>query len=99
MSKINSEIEKLLILYTHIDKKEIIENIAPELEESVFQVIDDILNLDIYNAIKKIDIILGDTNIYAFYNNIIANLRTSIYILKLKKIQIPSSQISEILNL
>jgi DNA polymerase III delta subunit len=58
MTKINSEIEKLLINFDYINTKEIIENIAPELEESIFQIIDDILNCNIINAIKKIDIIL-----------------------------------------
>lgn len=85
LSKIISEIDKLLITYNKIDSKEIIENIKPELEESIFLVIDDILNNKINDAIKKIDIILNDTNIYALYNNLIANLRTSVFILKLKE--------------
>ncbi|MDD2871336.1 MAG: hypothetical protein PHS49_05070 [Candidatus Gracilibacteria bacterium] len=99
LSKIINEIEKLLIYYDHIDKKEVVENIMPELEESIFQVIDDILNKHILEAIKKIDIILNDTVIYAFYNNLLANLRTSVYIMKLKESGKKSSEISQILDL
>ncbi len=84
IEKIESEIEKLLILKDIIKKEDIIENITPELEESIFQLIDDILNLRKTEAIKKIDIILNDTNVYLFYNNLLANLRANLYIMKLK---------------
>lgn len=99
LTKIISEIEKLIITFDYIDKKEIVENIMPELEESIFQVVDNILNLDITNAIKKIEIILNDTNVYAFYNNLIANLRTNIYIYHLKKLGKSSQEIGKILEL
>ncbi len=99
ISKIVSEIEKLLISYDYIDKKEIVEHIIPELEESIFQVVDDLLNLHINNAVKKIEIILNDTNIYAFYNNLIANLRTNTYIFHLKKLWKNAPEISQILDL
>jgi DNA polymerase III delta subunit len=75
----------LLIIYQFIDEKEIVENIFPELEESVFQIIDEILNLKIINAIEKIKNLTNEINIYAFYNNLLANLRANIFILKLKK--------------
>ena len=99
LNKIVSEIDKLLIIYQRIDSKEITENILPELEESIFQVIDDILNKNTNQAIVKIDTILNDTNIYAFYNNLIANIRTNIYILKLKKLGKSSPEIWTTLNL
>ncbi|MDR3150957.1 MAG: hypothetical protein LBU14_05230 [Candidatus Peribacteria bacterium] len=75
----------MLIIYQFIDEKEIVENIFPELEESVFQIIDEILNLKIINAIEKIKNLTNEINIYAFYNNLLANLRANIFILKLKK--------------
>ncbi|MDR2411380.1 MAG: hypothetical protein LBD88_02045 [Candidatus Peribacteria bacterium] len=84
LSKIIQEIEKLLITYNFIDEKEIIENITPELEESIFQIIDEILNLKITKAIEKIETLINETNIYAFYNSLLANLRTNIFIMKLK---------------
>ena len=99
ISKIFSELDKLLITLDYIDIKEIEEYISPELEESVFVVVDDILNKNINSAISKIDTILNDTNIYAFYNNLLANLRTSLYISKLKNMQINNSKIWELLSL
>ncbi|MDR0771967.1 MAG: hypothetical protein LBF15_02740 [Candidatus Peribacteria bacterium] len=85
LEKIVNEIEKLSILYPFIDEKEVKENIVPELEESIFQVIDDILNEKIKEAIEKIITITNEINIYAFYNNLLANLRVSVFIMKLKK--------------
>ena len=99
LNKIVSEIEKLSILFNKIDSKEIIDNIVPELEESIFQVIDDILNKKIISSISKIDLILNDTSVYAFYNNLLANLRTSLYIIKLKHIGKNTANIWKILNL
>lgn len=99
IEKIFSEIDKLLINYEYIEQAHIIENIYPELEESIFQVIDDILNNNITSTIKKIDIILENTNIYAFYNNLLANLRTSVFILKLKNNKTSTNEIWSLLNL
>ncbi len=97
--KILSEIDKLLICYNSIEEKDIIEKIIPELEESIFQIIDYILNKNINKAIEGVNIILNNTIIYAFYNNLLANLRTTIYILKLKNMWINNVKIWEILNL
>lgn len=99
LNKIISEIEKLLITKDFINQKDIVENIAPELEESIFQVIDDILNKNTIEAIKKIENILNDTNIYAFYNNLLANLRTSVFIMKMKNSWKNQNDISSTLNL
>ncbi len=93
------EIQKILITKEHISTSDIKKYIKPELEESIFQVIDDILNLQISQAIKKISSILDDTNIYAFYNNLLANLRTNVYISKLKDIKLPQWEISSTLQL
>lgn len=97
LEKIYSEIEKLLITIELINQEDIKKYIIPELEESIFQVIDDILNLEINNAIKKIHIILNDTNIYAFYNNLLANIRINSYIAYLKNKKINPSDIANIL--
>ena len=99
LSKIISEIEKLLITINYIEPKNITDNIAAELEESIFQIIDDILNKNIISAIKKIDITLHDINVYAFYNNLLANLRTTTYILKYKHFDIEPRNIWIKLNL
>ncbi len=99
LEKCISEIEKLLITKERINQWDIKQFIAPELEESIFQVIDDILNRDKVSALTKIKHILADTNIYAFYNNLLANLRTSVYISKLKSLKTPSPEITHALSL
>jgi hypothetical protein len=57
------------------------------------------LNNNIYEAKIKIDIILNQTNIYAFYNNLLANLRTTIYIAKLINLWVKTIEIAQILDL
>ena len=97
LEKIISEIEKLLILNDKVTDTLIKENIFPELEESIFQLVDDIMNENIPNAISKIDIILSQTSVYAFYNNLLANLRVLVFIKNLKSKNIPN--IAEVLDL
>jgi len=99
IEKVASEIEKLNILYENIDEKIIKENIFPELEENIFQLIDDILNKNFIAARIKLNFILNDTNIYSLYNGVIANLRTNIFILELKKNKNTQTEISDILKL
>ena len=93
INKIIPELEKLTIT------KNIEANIVPELEESIFQIIDLVLNKQIPEAVDKINIILNETNIFAFYNNLLSNLRTSLFILKLKQEKKTQSEISKILDL
>ena len=99
LNKIINELDKLLITFNYINESEIVNNIVPELEESIFHVIDSILNLNKVLSIRDINIILNNVNIYLFYNNLLANLRINIYIYKLKKEWIDSMKISKILNL
>lgn len=99
LEKITSEIQKLSILFDKIDEKVIKDNIYPELEENIFQLIDDILNKNFIQARQKLLFILSDTNIYALYNGIIANLRTNIFISELKKQRKNPTEIAQILNL
>ena len=86
LTKIFSEIEKLLISIDYIEENHIKEYIFPELEESIFQFIDDLLNLKLEQTLSKMKIILEQTNIYAFYNNFIANLRVQVFIGRLKSL-------------
>lgn len=99
INKIIPELEKLTITKNFITKIDIEENIVPELEESIFQIIDLVLNKQIPEAVDKINIILNETNIFAFYNNLLSNLRTSLFILKLKQEKKTQSEISKILDL
>lgn len=95
IEKIVSEIDKLLIAHNIITQDLIINNIIPELEESIFIFIDDLLNLNKNDALKRLDIILTDTSPYAFYNNLLANIRTTVYIYKLKSLKKSTAQISD----
>lgn len=99
ITKIISEINKLLITRKNITVSDIKNYIKPELEESIFQIIDDILNINIPSALTKLHIILQDTSVYAFYNNLLSNIRTSIYISKLKTLKTPINEITSALNL
>lgn len=99
INKIIPELEKLTITKDFITKIDIEENIVPELEESIFQIIDLVLNKQIPEAVDKINIILNETNIFAFYNNLLSNLRTSLFILELKQEKKTQSEISKILDL
>ena len=99
INKIIPELEKLTITKDFISKIDIEENIVPEFEESIFQIIDLVLNKQIPEAVDKINIILNETNIFAFYNNLLSNLRTSLFILKLKQEKKTQSEISKILDL
>lgn len=99
LQKIFLELEKLFIIKDFIEKTDIEENIVPELEESIFQVIDLLLNKQKIESISKIKIILNETNIFAFYNNLLSNLRTNLYILKLKNSKKQTDEIWKILDL
>ncbi|PIE84888.1 hypothetical protein CSA08_04905, partial [Candidatus Gracilibacteria bacterium] len=69
------------------------------LEESIFILIDYILNCDIVDGIHKMDIILDTVSIYAFYNNLLSNLRTIVYIYKFKSLNVSKNDTIKSLNL
>lgn len=97
--KIISEIDKLLINNTYIDDKLIKNHILPEFEESIFILIDNILNCNKIKAIENLNTILEQSNIYQLYNALLSNLRTSLYIMLLKSKKINNSQIDNYLDL
>lgn len=99
LEKIISEMEKLLILKNFITKEDIEKNIVPELEESIFDIIDLLLKKEKILSVQKIWTLLNNINIFLFLNTLISNLRTNLYIFKLKKQKIPKQKISEILDL
>ena len=86
IGKIKQEIDKLLIRLPFIDKKDVSEHIIPEGEENIFDIINDILAKNPLQAIKKIQSQVDSVNIYAFYNGLLANLRTNIYIEQCKQL-------------
>ena len=98
-AKIVNELDKLFITCDFVTENDVKQNIIPELEESIFQIIDLLLNKDKTWSIEKIHILLNDTNIFAFYNNLLANLRTNLFILKLKNDKVSQNEITKILAL
>lgn len=97
--KIYSEIEKLLITKDKIEIQDIQNNIIPELEESIFLLVDNILNKDIQKSISLLHTISEQTNIYQLYSWILSNLKNTLYIWLLKWKNISHSEINKILQL
>ncbi len=99
LDKIINELDKLFITKEKITKQDIENHITPELEENIFILLDDLLNLNINETLKRLNTILENTNVYAFYNNLLANLRTQVFITKLKTLKNNPNQISTDLKL
>ena len=99
IGKIINELDKLFIIKTDITKKDIEKYIMPEPEENIFIFLDDLLNIRKTRAIERMNIILENTNIYAFYNGFLANLRTQVFISEMKDLKILSNKITSDLKL
>ncbi len=99
MEKSMQELEKLLITQDFIEEISIKEHISPELDESIFTLIDHLMNLRSKELFEWIEIILENTNMYLFYNSLLANLRVNMYIYHLKNQWISDMRIWNILNL
>jgi DNA polymerase III delta subunit len=98
-TKIASEIEKLLIWHLNISKNIIKENVTPEIEESIFSLVDEILMNNKKMAISRLRNLLNQTNIYWIYNFLLSNIRTFVYIDLMKRRRVISNKISFELNL
>ncbi|MCT4617339.1 MAG: hypothetical protein N4A38_03970 [Candidatus Gracilibacteria bacterium] len=98
-TKIASEIEKLLIGHLNISKNIIKENVTPEIEESIFSLVDEILMNNKKMAISRLRNLLNQTNIYGIYNFLLSNIRTFVYIDLMKRRRVISNKISFELNL
>ncbi len=99
LNKIINELEKLFILNEIVNNDCIIKNIEPEIDESIFMFINDILNLKIKEWLNKLSNILQNINIYAFYNAFLSNIRNIIYIYVLKNKWLLNNKITEVLKL
>jgi len=98
MYKSTQEIEKLLITKDFVDEVDVVNHIMPELEESIFIFVDKVLAKDFRTLFDDLDIILNYTNIYAFYNNFIANMRFYMYVSLLKNLWLSDKKIISDLN-
>lgn len=98
-NKIAMEIEKLNISIPVVSVSDVKENVMPELEEGVFEIANDILDRNKAWALKKLDLVLNQTNIYSAYNAILSSLRTTYYIYFMKSLRMPANEITERLGL
>lgn len=96
---IKNELDKILLLKENIFLSDL-KNISKDTTESIFEIINDILNLNFKLAIEKLNNLANflDNN-YFLYNQLIANLRVYFYIFYLKSLKKSSKEISEILDL
>jgi len=99
LEKSMQEIEKLLITEDFIEEATIKKHISPELDESIFTLIDNLMNLRSKELFSGMETILENTNMYLFYNSLIANLRVNMYIYYLKNLWVSDMRIWNILNL
>ena len=99
MLKVISEIEKLSIIYNKIDNSLIEKIIVPELEESIFVFIDDLLNWNKSKSIQDIRIILEQSEIMPFYYWLVSNIRLAFYVSLHKKMWVKNSDIASAMNL
>ena len=99
LEKSVQEIEKLLIYKEDFSLKDVQNNIFWEFEDSLFELIDLILQKRSTHFLNNIRNIQFQNNFYLFYNSLLANLRTSIYICLLKKEKRSEREIDTLLNL
>jgi len=98
-ASISNELDKLFITRDFVDLSDLKE-ISHDLEESIFDIINDILALNIKSSILKLrDLDSFLDNFYLLYNSLVSNLRVYFYIFKLKSLGHKSSEIKEILDL
>lgn len=96
---IQNELDKLFITRDTIDVKDL-SLISKDIEESIFDIIHDILSIQTAQAITKLkELSYSLDNPYLLYNSIVANLRIYFYIFLLKKSGKRSQEIKDILDL
>jgi len=99
LEKCISEIQKLLIATDKISNSDVNNYIMPEFEVSIFTFIDTILEKKKETLFKDFNNLIENSNLYALYQSIIANLRVFLYIELLKSKKTPVSKIGDILKL
>lgn len=97
--KIISELEKLSIVYEKIDSQIIEQIIIPELEESIFVFIDDVLEGNKKKSIQGMRTILEQSETIPFYYGLVSNIRLAFYINLHIKMWVRKSDIANNMNL
>ncbi len=93
------EIDKLLITRDRLEIEDIKDYISPEFEESIFTFIWNLLDKNGKSIFRDFHLLLDNSNLYAVYQSILANIRTHVYIELLKTQKINPKDISQILKL
>lgn len=94
-----NELDKIFITKDFIDIADL-ELITKDIEESIFEIINDVLSDDIKNAILKLRNLRDFLdNPYLLYNSLASNFRIYFYIFKLKLLWKSNTEIKSILNL
>lgn len=98
-SSISKEFDKILITKDFIDLQDL-NLITKDIEESIFEIINDLLNLETKKAILKLrELSISLDNPYLLYNSLSSNLRVYFYMFKLKQLWKSNSEIKDILEL
>jgi DNA polymerase III delta subunit len=94
-----NELEKIYITKDFIDIWDL-QLVSKDIEENIFDIINDILNGEIKKALPKLRE-LSDflDNPYYLYNSLASNLRLYFYIFKLKLLSVSNTQIKEMWDL
>ncbi len=98
-AKISNEIDKLLISKDFIDIWDL-KDVSKDIEENIFEIINDILNLNKKEWILKLrELSEFVWNFYLVYNMLVSNFRIYFYIFKLKTLNKTDKEIDKVLNL
>lgn len=95
---ISNELDKIFIMKDFIDNSDL-DLITKDIEESIFDIINDILANETKKALLKLrDLADFIDNPYFLYNSLASNLRIYFYIFKMKQLSYSNTQIKEIFD-
>ena len=99
IEKTVSELNKLSIAHDKISVDLVNKNIIPELEQSIFIFIENLLHNRKKQSLNDMRIILEQSELMSFYYGLLSNMRTIIYILLFLNLKKQKSEIIRELNL
>jgi hypothetical protein len=98
-SSISKEFDKILITKDFIEVEDLA-LVTKDIEESIFEIINDLLNLETKKSILKLrELASSLDNPYLLYNSLSSNLRVYFYMFKLKLLWKSNTEIKDILEL
>ena len=99
IEKTISELEKLSIAHESVWLDLVNKNIIPELEQSIFTFIENLLHNRKKQSLNDMRIILEQSEIMSFYYGLLSNMRVIMYILLFLKLKKSKATITQELNL